>query len=198
MNHRLARAAALLLLLVAAPAAAQFSDAYNFLKAVKDREVLTAKQLMDKPGSIVVNTRDRDTGEAALHIVTKRRDTPWMGFLLQNGADPNIRDNEGNTPLILAAQSGFFEGVRLMLVGNASINLVNARGQSALFKAVEARDAQSVRLLLDEGADPDQPEHQTGQSARDLAAADPRSGQVGKMLAEAPRRAKKAVAGPTL
>jgi hypothetical protein len=198
MNHRLARAAALLLVLLAAPAAAQFSDAYNFLKAVKDREVLAAKQLMDKPGSIVVNTRDRDSGEAALHIVTKRRDTPWMGFLLQNGADPNIRDKEGNTPLILAAQAGFFEGVRLMLAGKASVDLVNARGQSALFKAVEARDVQSVRLLLDEGADPDLPEHQTGQSARDLAAADPRAGQVGKMLAEAPRKAKKAVAGPTL
>jgi hypothetical protein len=190
--------AAAFALVAAAPAAAQFSDAYNFLKAVKDREVLTAKQLMDKPGSIVVNTRDRDTGEAALHIVTKRRDTPWMGFLLQNGADPNIRDNDGNTPLILAAQTGFFEGVRLMLAGKASVNLANARGQTPLFKAVEARDAQSVRLLLDEGADPDQPEHQTGQSARDLAAADPRSGQVGKMLAEAPKKAKKAVAGPQL
>jgi ankyrin repeat protein len=195
---RMARAAALLAVVMAAPAAAQFSDAYNFLKAVRDRDVLTAKQLLDKPGSIVVNTRDRDTGEAALHIVTKRRDTPWMGFLLQNGADPNIRDNEGNTPLIVAAQAGFFEGVRLMLAGKASVNLVNNRGQSALFKSVEARDPQSVRLLLDAGADPDLPEHQTGQSARDLAAADPRSGQVGKMLAEAPKKARRAVAGPTL
>lgn len=193
----------LLLLLLAVPLAApvraqQFSDSYNFLKAVKDRDVLAAKQLLDKPGSVVVNQRDRGTGEAALHIVTKSRDAPWMAFLLQNGADPNVRDNEGNTPLILAASTGYAEGVRLMLAGKANIDAVNARGQTGLFKAVELRDLATVRLLLEQGASPDVPEFQTGMSPRDLAARDPRAGAIGKLLAEAPKKAKAATAGPTL
>ncbi|MFN7173792.1 MAG: ankyrin repeat domain-containing protein [Thermaurantiacus tibetensis] len=191
------RPIALLLLLLAAPAAAQFSDAFNFLKAVRDRDVLAAKGLIDKPGSVVINTRDRDSGDTALHIVTRRRDAPWMRFLIESGADVNARDREGNTPLIVAAQSGFTDGIRLLAAFKANPNLTNARGQTALFRAVQLRDAAAVELLLAMGADPDIPEHQTGLSARDIAAADPRAGPVGKLLAEAPAK-RRAVTGPTL
>ncbi|WP_448585995.1 ankyrin repeat domain-containing protein [Thermaurantiacus sp.] len=188
---------AFLLLAPAAPAAGQqFSDGYNFLKAVRERDVLAAKQLIDKPGSVVVNTRDRGTGESALHIATRRRDTPWMAFLLQNGADPNIRDNEGNTPLILAAATGFVDGVRVMLAGKAQIDAVNSKGQTGLFKAVELRDLATVRLLLEQGASADMAEYQTGMTPRDLAASDPRAGAIAKLLAEAPRRPRTAAAGP--
>ena len=40
------------LALLATPAAAQFNDGYNFLKAVKDRDGTEATKLLDKPGSI--------------------------------------------------------------------------------------------------------------------------------------------------
>ena len=46
----------------AVPAAAQFSDGYNFLKAVRDRDVQKAKALIDKPGSTLVNSRDVTSG----------------------------------------------------------------------------------------------------------------------------------------
>ena len=59
---------------------------------MRDKDVLKAKSLIDKPGSTIINARDGDTGETALMIAIRRRDTPWMGFLLQNGADPNLRD----------------------------------------------------------------------------------------------------------
>jgi len=184
--------------LAAAPAAAQFSDSFNFLKAVRDKDVLKAKGFLDKPGSVIVNTKDRDTGETALHIVTKRRDPPWMGFLLQNSADPNARDSEGNTPIILAASTGFSDGVRLMIAGKAQVDAANNRGETALIKAVLVRDPASVRLLLDYGADPDRPDNLTGQSARDYAAQDPRAGQVAKLLAEAPKKAAQKSIGPSL
>lgn len=184
--------------LPAVPAAAQFSDSYNFLKAVRDKDALKAKGFLDKPGSVIVNTKDRDTGETALHIVTKRRDPPWMGFLLQNNADPNARDTDGNTPIILAASTGFSDGVRLMIAGKAQVDAANNRGETALIKAVLVRDVASVQLLLEYGADPDRPDNLTGQSARDYAAQDPRAGQVAKLLAEAPKKAASKRTGPSL
>ncbi len=189
---------ALLVAVGASPAAAQFSDAYNFLKAVRDRDVLAAKGLIDKPGSVVINSRDRDSGDTALLIVTRRRDAPWMRFLIESGADINARDREGNTALIVAAQTGFTDGIRLLAAFKANPNATNNQGQTAIFQAVQRRDAETVQLLLAMGADPDIAEHQTGMSARDLAAADPRAGQVARLLAETPARARRPVAGPTL
>lgn len=183
---------------LSAPAAAQFSDAYNFLKAVKDRDVLKAKGFMDKPGSTVVNTRSLDDGETALLIAVRRRDTPWMGFLLQNGADPNLADRQGNTALIVAAESSFSDGVRLMLAGKARVDTANSRGETPLIKAVHNRDAASVQLLLAAGADPDRTDNLAGMSARDYAARDTRAGTVGKLLAEAPKKTQTKSVGPKL
>ena len=48
----MARSLAIGLLALATPVAAQnFSDGYSFLKAVRDRDVLKAKTLIDKPAS---------------------------------------------------------------------------------------------------------------------------------------------------
>jgi ankyrin repeat protein len=183
--------------MLATPAAAQFSDSYNFLKAVRDKDVLKAKSFLDKPGSVLANTRDQSTGETALHIVVKRRDVPWIAFLLQQRADPNVRDADGNTPISLAAGQGFAEGVRVMLLGRANPDIPNNRGETALIRAVQLRDPASARMLLDAGADPDRTDSAAGLSARDYATQDRRGSALAKLLAEAPRKTARSIAGPS-
>lgn len=182
--------------LLGAPAQAQFSDGYNFIKAVKDRDVLKAKNLIDKPGSTVVNTRDQDSGDTALIIALKRREAPWMSFLLQNGADPNRRNRTGDTPLIIAARNGYVDGIRILLLVKADVDAPNSSGETPLIKAVQAREVESVKMLLDAKADPDRPDNLTGMSARDYAARDDRAGHVGKLLAEAPKKDAQKMVGP--
>ncbi|QMW24691.1 ankyrin repeat domain-containing protein [Sandaracinobacteroides saxicola] len=190
--------AAIAFALVVTPAAAQFSDSFNFLKAVREKDVLKAKGFLDKPGSVLVNTKDRTTGEAALHIVTRRGDVPWMAFMLQNGADPNIRDGEGNTPLLIAAQMGFTDGIRVLLLGKAGVDVANGRGETALIKAVQQRDLPTARALLEAGADPDRPDNAAGLSARDYAAQDRRNSAMAKLLADAPKKKSAPTTGPKL
>ncbi|AMO70463.1 ankyrin repeat domain-containing protein [Sphingorhabdus sp. M41] len=161
-----------------APAAAQFSDSYNFLKAVKDRDGEEATKLLSQPGSVIVNTRDRSTGQTALHIVVDRRDNTWLGFLLQKGANPNLSDKEGTTPLMLATQLRFVDGVRTLLAKNAKVNDTNRQGETALILAVHIRDTELVRLLLANGADPDRPDTLAGKSARDYAKEDRRTAAI--------------------
>lgn len=152
---------------LAGPAGAQYqSDGYKFLEAVKDREGDVVTQYLKEPGSTLVNTRDITTGETALHIVTKRSDPLWIRFLAQNGANPNIRDKEGNTPIQIAVIVGPIDSVEALIKAGADINTTNIAGETPLITAVHKRDVPMVRLLLEKGASPDQNDN-SGRSARD-------------------------------
>lgn len=151
----------------AAPANAQgFSNSYEFLKAVRDRDGAAVTQALDEPGSVLINTRDRTSGETGLHIATRRRDTVWIRFLLERGADPNIVDKEGATPLTIAVALGHFDGVAALVAGGARLDVPNATGETALIAAVHRRDLAIVKLLLENGASADRNDN-SGRSARD-------------------------------
>lgn len=175
-----------------AHAQALFGDAYTFLKAVKDRDVLKAKAVIDRPGSTLINSRDGDTGETALHLVTRGRDAPWMRLLLQEGADVNARDKSGATPLLTAVEQRFLDGARLLVAVKAKLDLPNREGETPLNKAVQLRDGQMVRLLIEAGANPDETDN-AGLSARDYAKQDRRAAAIARLL-DAPKSAATAEA----
>lgn len=151
----------------ALPAAAQFkSDGYKFLEAVEDRDGDVATQMLKEPGSVVVNTRDITSGETGLHIAAKRRDALWVRFLTQNGANPNIGDKNGATPLQIASTLGSIEVVTALLKAGANVDVANDAGETPLIAAVHKRDVPMVRLLLANKANPDRSDN-SGRSARD-------------------------------
>jgi uncharacterized protein len=172
------------LVLVAPAAYAQFTDGYNFLKAVKDEEGKKATEIIDTPGSgaVIINTREDGTGEGALHIVVKRRDPSWTGFLLQKGANPNIADRNKVTPLMLATQLNFVEGVDWLLRYKANVDQANRSGETALILAVQLRNEEIVRALMNKGANPDKADSVAGLSARDYAKRDSRGGAILALL----------------
>lgn len=173
-GHRLTRimlAALAAALFVPTPAAAQFSDGYEFLKAVKEKDGEAVTNAVSQPGSTLINTRDITTGETALHIVVARRDLTWIRFLAAKGANPNVRDNKGVTPLVLAARLGFIDGVEALIKAGARVEESNATGETPLIFAVHNRNAELVRVLLEAGANPDRADN-SGRSARDYARLD--------------------------
>jgi len=160
---------ALAMLLGTVPASAQlYSEGYKFLKAVKDKDGGAVTELLDEPGSTVVNSRDLTSGETAMHIVTQRRDATWIKFLAGHGANPNVRDRHGVTPLMLATRLGFNEGVEALIAAGASVDVANEAGETPLISAVHRRDAGLLRVLLEAGADPDRNDN-SGRSARAYA-----------------------------
>ncbi len=184
---------------LATPASAQFSDSYNFLKAVRDRDGAKATKYLSEPGNVIIDTRDIVTGETALHIVVKGRDLQWINFLLARGAKTEQRDKDGNTPLIVAARMRFVEAATALLKSKAAVDGTNPSGETPLIAAVQLRDQAMVRLLLDNGANPDKRDTLSGQSARDYARNDTRGTTILKIIEE-PRAKPKAAAsmGPKL
>jgi ankyrin repeat protein len=193
------RAAALSLALAVAavPAAAQYSDSYNFLKAVREHDATKVTQLLSEPGTAVINIKDAGSGEAALHMIVKQRDYEWLSFLLSKRASPNIQDRQGSTPLSLAAQLGWTEGAELLLSRGAGVDVPNQRGETPLIFAVHRRDIAMVSLLLRGGANPNRKDNMSGYSALDYARQDGRSQAIVKLLEERAGPARPA-AGPKL
>lgn len=199
-RHLLAAGVAATIGLAAAPAAAQFSDSYNFLNAVRQSDGTKATKALEGNGATLVNTRDYSTGETALMITIKRRDLTWSSFLLGKGANPNVRDAQGNAPLHAAALLGFTEGAELLLGRRAQVNITNNSGETPLIIAVQQRNVPMVRLLLMNGADPKIADRIAGKSARDYASEDPRGSAVLKVIDETKSTVapKKNIAGPGL
>jgi len=152
---------------IAPPASAQFySEGYEFLKAVRDRDGDVVTEMLNEPGTTVINARDITTGETGLHIAAARRDVLWIKFLLQKGADPNIRDNKGLTPLQIAATLGEVDAVEELVKRGAQVDVADSQGETPLIAAVHQRNVPLVRRLLSQGADPDRNDN-SGRSARD-------------------------------
>jgi ankyrin repeat protein len=187
-----------ILLACAAPAMAQFSDSYNFLKAVRDSDGDEAMKYLAKPGAPVLNTRDPSTGETALHLSVKAHNDNWVGFLLNKGADTEIKDRNGNTALHDAALVGDPTAISYLTSMKARVNATNNNGETPLVLAVHRKDIEIVQLLIAAGADPNIQDTIAGKSALDYAKQDRRLGAIQKVLENAKAPPKKVVSGPVL
>ena len=74
-------------------------------------------------------------------------------FLLDRGANINVRDDGRDTPLILAVRREHVEFARMLLERGAVIDAKNSRDRTALHTAIEFGCTQAVQLLLEHGAD---------------------------------------------
>ena len=184
---------------LAVPATAQFqSESYKFLNAVRDAKGDEVIAALNKPGTSIVPTPDVTTAETPLHIVVKRGDVAYTNFLLARGADPNARDAKGNTPLLVAVTSGNEQLIAPLIDGKANPNLGNSSGETPLIIAVHRRDSGMVRDLLAAGGDPDQADVIAGRSARDYATLDTRATAIARIIADTPKKQRRAIAGPRL
>ena len=194
LQPKLALAAAILLSLGTPAGAQSYSEGYKFLKAVKDRDGGAIQAALSGPGARLVNSKDATSSDTGLHIVARDRDLVWLRFLLAKGARPDAANRAGDTPLSLATQLGWVDGVTALLAAGAKVDAANTRGETPLILAVHNRDIPMIRLLLGQGADPKRSDRIAGYSALDYAKRDDRSGTIVRMLETA--QPAKPTAGP--
>jgi ankyrin repeat protein len=120
-----------------------------------DPDLTIAKILLEKGAEVNCHNSDRSTPLVGATVHNKIDSLRW---LLENGANPDEADDEGDTALHYAAQLGRRDIVKVLLKCDADPNAVNACSQSPLFDAIEQNQPGCetiVSLLLAAGAKQD-------------------------------------------
>ena len=104
---------------------------------------------------------------------------------LQKIEEPDKKDRNGRTALMLAAKNGENEKISLLVKSGAEINLADNDGWTALMNAARYQsNPETAKILLDAGADPLQ-KNKYGSNALQLAAAYSESPEILRLIAEA-------------
>lgn len=89
----------------------------------------------------------------AIHKAAYRGDLNKMKELLAAGADPNMTDKKGLTPLMLATQKKHKDIMAVLISRGAYVNAKLKHGFTALFYPCMFGRADIAKLLIDSGAD---------------------------------------------
>ncbi len=109
---------------------------------------------------IDINFQQKNDLSTALSVAVLYNKTEMVKFLLDNGANPNVSHIFGSI-LLYASMTEASEGlqgkiVKLLINSEASLNVKDYNGNTALMKASEyAQGINVVKLLIDSGADLD-------------------------------------------
>jgi len=91
--------------------------------------------------------------EGLISEVTAGNDIGTVKSLLNQGVDVNVKDKNGVTALMCAAEEGNHEIAKLLIKKGADVNAKDKDGETALMWAAEEGNQDIVKLLLDQGAD---------------------------------------------
>ena len=88
----------------------------------------------------------------ALSIAARQGHAALVSILLEAGADPDVADSEGWTPLRASAWGGHASAVQVLLERGALVDASDSEGRTALRAAAWAGHEEVVRALLNAGA----------------------------------------------
>ncbi len=96
----------------------------------------------------IVNKRNLG-GASALHIACREKNYEIAKILIENGADINIVDNEGWTPLMRVASMGDEKITELLVQNDARIDIVNNFSETAIVHSAIANCTQCLKAIID-------------------------------------------------
>ena len=149
--------------------------------AAMAKDTATVRKLLKE--GVDVNASQGD-GMTALHWAALNGDAELASMLLYAGANVGAKTRIGGyTPLHLAAQIGNANVIAPLIAAGAPVSAATTTGATALMQASHAGSTEAVRMLIENGADPNVKELANGQTALMFAAAADRVEVVKLLLA---------------
>jgi ankyrin repeat protein len=112
----------------------------DFFVAVQQGDINKVHSLINRVGI--------DTRSTAVHTAILFGKYDILKLLIENGADINAKDNQGNSPIHGAIENNEIHILRLLIEKGADINAKNNLGQSPLHLAVELDNFNCAQVLI--------------------------------------------------
>jgi ankyrin repeat protein len=95
----------------------------NLREAASRDDVATVRQILNSGTKFDINATNPDDEKTALHYAVERDNIEIVRMLLDAKADPNIKNEFGDTPLAFAAASGSEELIEALIEGGADLTI---------------------------------------------------------------------------
>jgi len=122
---------------------------YALIQAMREPSLNVVEALLESPQTVVEVRTAQD--ESPLMLAALKGYTDICGKLIERDADVN---KPGWAPLHYAATGGHLDIMRMLLDNNAYIDAASPNGTTPLMMAAKYANAETVKLLLEAGADP--------------------------------------------
>jgi ankyrin repeat protein len=154
------------------------------LRALEKKNDAIAELLLAQP-NLDVNAQGF-SGMTALTWYVWGGKEQTVKSLLERGANPNLADADGDTPLHGAAQRGNVKLLQMLLAAGANPNAKNKVGGTALMWAAVSGQEEAARVLIEKGTDVSLKD-ETGMTASAWAAKNKRD-EIAQLLREAEKK----------
>ena len=120
------------------------ADQKRIHEAIEENDITKLKDIFKK----LVNGKDAE-GKTPLQ---KTRNEEIMIHLVKNGADVNVQDTDGLTPLHFAAENGQLQVAKLLIESGALVDAKYINGLTPLHRAALHGHTEILKLLIENGA----------------------------------------------
>ncbi|KAM3860927.1 ankyrin repeat and EF-hand domain-containing protein 1-like [Diretmus argenteus] len=133
----------------------QLLQRYRLLHYVHENNKERIKKMLEVGVEYLINLTEPRNGTGALHLAAAANNQDLVIFLLSQGAQPNIQDKRGRTPVMLAAEQGHDAMVELLAKNHADLRLLDTEGKGVLFYCIHPseRHARCLQVALHYQAD---------------------------------------------
>lgn len=122
----------------------------EFFQAIQKGKIRSIKKLLSKQPALLLLGHWKHGKQLHAAAETGRKDV--VELLLAHGADVNVKDLHGETPLHKAVCGGHGQAVESLLAAKADINAEDSCKSTPLREAVTSKRPDMVSLLLAQGA----------------------------------------------
>jgi len=113
----------------------------ELIQAVRKNDIASIEHMIEKGANVNYKYEDPEVtfnGYSPLHFCVFHKYLSAAQLLLNNGADPEVTDERGNTPFLTAVLLYSFDILNLLVQKGAHVHAVNHRGHNAFDLILEA------------------------------------------------------------